>query len=173
MIRLASMATAGDGYLNFMGNEFGHPEWIDFPREGNNWSYKYARRQWSLRDDTNLRYRFLAEFDKAMIALARQEKFFDCEPFALSINNEAQVLIFKRGDIVFFFNFNPSESFPDYAIEIDKGHYRIILNSDSPAFNGFDRIDENYSYPTHTYYKKHLLKVYLPSRIAFVMKKVE
>jgi 1,4-alpha-glucan branching enzyme len=172
MIRLASLTTAGNGYLNFMGNEFGHPEWIDFPREGNNWSYKYARRQWSLRDDTNLRYRFLAEFDKAMIALARQENFFDDEPFALSINNEAQVLIFKRGDIVFFFNFNPSESFTDYAIEIDRGHYRIILNSDSPAFGGFDRIDENYLYPTHSYYKQHLLKVYLPSRIAFVMKRI-
>ncbi|MDR1595125.1 MAG: alpha amylase C-terminal domain-containing protein [Prevotellaceae bacterium] len=172
MIRLASLATAGNGYLNFMGNEFGHPEWIDFPREGNNWSYKYARRQWSLRDDTNLRYRFLAEFDKAMISIVRQENFFDYEPFALSINNEAQVLIFKRGDIVFFFNFNPNESFTDYAIEIDKGSYTIILNSDSPTFNGFDRIDENYPYPTHTYYKQQLLKVYLPARTAFVMKKL-
>jgi 1,4-alpha-glucan branching enzyme len=114
----------------------------------------------------------LAEFDKAMIFLAGQEKFFEYEPFALSINNEAQVMIFKRGDIVFFFNFNPRESFTDYAIEIDKGNYRIILNSDSLAFNGFGRIDENYSYPTHTYYKQHLLKVYLPSRTAFVMKKM-
>ncbi|MDR2027723.1 MAG: alpha amylase C-terminal domain-containing protein [Prevotellaceae bacterium] len=173
MIRLASIATAGNGYLNFMGNEFGHPEWIDFPREGNGWSYKYARRQWSLRDDTNLRYRFLAEFDKAMIFLARQEIFFEYDPFALSINNEAQVLIFKRGDTVFFFNFNPVESFTDYAIDIDKGKYKIILNSDSPLFNGFDRVDENYLYPTHAYYKQHLLKVYLPSRTAFVMKKVE
>jgi 1,4-alpha-glucan branching enzyme len=172
MIRLASMATAGNGYLNFMGNEFGHPEWIDFPRQGNDWSYKYARRQWSLRDDANLRYRFLAEFDKAMIALARQENFFEHKPFAVSINNEAQVMIFKRGDLVFFFNFNPVESFTDYAVATDKGYYRIILNSDSPAFNGFDRIDENYLYPTHVYYKQHLLKVYLPSRIAFVMKKM-
>ncbi|MDR2382652.1 MAG: alpha amylase C-terminal domain-containing protein [Prevotellaceae bacterium] len=171
MIRLASIATAGNGYLNFMGNEFGHPEWIDFPREGNNWSLKYARRQWSLEDDSNLRYRFLAEFDKAMIALAKQENFFDHKPFALSVNNEAQVLIFKRGDIVFFFNFNPTESFTDYAIEIDKGQYDIILNSDSPAFNGFGRIDENCGYPAHAYYKKHLLKVYLPSRTAIVMKK--
>jgi 1,4-alpha-glucan branching enzyme len=173
MIRLASISTAGNGYLNFMGNEFGHPEWIDFPRQGNNWSYKYARRQWSLRDDTNLKYRFQAEFDKAMISLARTENFFDCEPFALSVNVKAQVLIFKRGDIIFFFNFNPDESFTDYAIEIDKGNYRIILNSDSPAFNGFDRIDENYPYSTHTYYKQHLLKVYIPSRVAFVMKKIE
>ncbi|MDR0699133.1 MAG: alpha amylase C-terminal domain-containing protein [Tannerella sp.] len=173
IIRLASIATAGNGYLNFMGNEFGHPEWIDFPREGNKWSYKYSRRQWSLRDDTNLRYRFLAEFDKAMIALARQENFFQYEPFALSINNEAQVLIFKRGDTVFFFNFNPNESFTDYAIEIDRGYYKIILNSDSPAFNGFDRIDDSYPYPTHVYRKQHLLKVYIPSRTAFVMKKIE
>jgi 1,4-alpha-glucan branching enzyme len=173
MIRLACIATAGNGYLNFMGNEFGHPEWIDFPREGNQWSYKYARRQWSLKEDTNLRYRFLAEFDKAMINLFRQKNVFEYEPFALSINNEAQVLIFKRGNIVFFFNFNPTESFTDYAIEIDKGNYRIILNSDSTAFNGFDRIDENYPYRTHVYYKKHLLKVYIPSRTAFVMEKVE
>ncbi|MDR1169794.1 MAG: alpha amylase C-terminal domain-containing protein [Prevotellaceae bacterium] len=172
MIRLASISTAGNGYLNFMGNEFGHPEWIDFPRQGNNWSYRYARRQWSLRDDANLRYRFLAEFDRAMISLVRQENVFDCEPFALSINNDAQVLIFKRGDIVFFFNFNPVESFTDYAVEIDRGNYRIVLNSDAPVFNGFDRIDENYPYSTLTYYKQHLLKVYLPSRVAFVMKKI-
>jgi 1,4-alpha-glucan branching enzyme len=172
IIRLMSVATAGNGYLNFMGNEFGHPEWIDFPREGNNWSYKYARRQWSLRDDTNLRYRFLAEFDKAMISVIKQERIFDYEPFAISQNNDAQVLIFKRGDILFFFNFNPFQSFTDYAIETDKGSYEIILNSDSPLFNGFGRIDENYLYPTHLYYKKHLLKVYLPSRTAFVMKKI-
>jgi 1,4-alpha-glucan branching enzyme len=172
MIRLASVATAGNGYLNFMGNEFGHPEWIDFPRQGNEWSYKYARRQWSLRDDINLRYRFLAEFDKAMISLVKHENIFDYEPFALSINNEAQVLVFRRGDIVFFFNFNPTESFTNYAVETDKGNYRIILNSDSMIFNGFDRIDENYPYSTHVYYKQHLLKVYLPSRTAFVMKKI-
>jgi len=172
IIRLMSIATAGNGYLNFMGNEFGHPEWIDFPREGNNWSYKYARRQWSLRDDTNLRYRFLAEFDKAMISVVKQERIFDYEPFAISQNNEAQVLIFKRGDLLFFFNFNPAQSFTDYAIETDKGCYEIILNSDSPSFNGFDRIDEKYHYPTHLYYKKYLLKVYLPSRTAFVMKKI-
>ncbi|MDR1129441.1 MAG: alpha amylase C-terminal domain-containing protein [Prevotellaceae bacterium] len=172
MIRLASLATAGNGYLNFMGNEFGHPEWIDFPRQGNNWSYKYARRQWSLRDDSNLRYRYLAEFDKAMISLARQENFFDHEPFALSVNQKAQVLVFKRGDTLFFFNFNPTQSFADYAVETDEGSYEIILNSDSPSFNGFDRIGDNYPYHTHPYYKQHLLKVYLPSRTAVVMKKL-
>ncbi|MDR0384787.1 MAG: alpha amylase C-terminal domain-containing protein, partial [Prevotellaceae bacterium] len=172
MIRLASIATAGNGYLNFMGNEFGHPEWIDFPRQGNNWSYKYARRQWSLRDDTNLRYRFLAEFDKAMISIAAHERFFDSAPLALSVNNDAQTLIFKRGDIIFLFNFNPRESFADYAVETDRGNYKIILNSDSPEFGGFDRIDENCPYPTHTYYKQNLLKVYLPSRVALVMKKI-
>ncbi|MDR1887578.1 MAG: alpha amylase C-terminal domain-containing protein, partial [Prevotellaceae bacterium] len=131
-----------------------------------------ARRQWSLRDDTNLRYRFLAEFDKAMIALVKREKIFEYEPFAIALNNEAQVLIFKRGDIVFFFNFNPVQSFTDYAIDTDKGQYRIILNSDSPSFNGFGRIDEDCPYPTHPYHARHLLKVYLPARTAVVMKKV-
>jgi 1,4-alpha-glucan branching enzyme len=172
MIRLASLATAGNGYLNFMGNEFGHPEWIDFPRQGNGWSYKYARRQWSLQDDTNLRYRYLAAFDKAMIALVKQERFLEHEPFALSINNAAQILVFKRGDVIFFFNFNPVKSFTDYAVETDSGNYEIVLNSDSPDFNGFDRIDENYSYQTHLYCKQHLLKVYLPARTAVVMKKL-
>jgi 1,4-alpha-glucan branching enzyme len=56
MIRLITFALGGEGYLTFMGNEFGHPEWIDFPREGNNWSYHYAIRRWDIADDNNLRY---------------------------------------------------------------------------------------------------------------------
>ncbi len=62
MIRFITLATAGNGYLNFMGNEFGHPEWIDFPREGNNWSFHFARRQWHLADDPDLKYQFLCPF---------------------------------------------------------------------------------------------------------------
>ncbi|MDR0558570.1 MAG: alpha amylase C-terminal domain-containing protein [Prevotellaceae bacterium] len=172
MIRLASIATAGNGYLNFMGNEFGHPEWIDFPREGNNWSYKYARRQWSLADDKNLRYRFLANFDRKMIAVAKKEKFFNHRPFALVQNNEAQILIFKRGDILFLFNFNPSKSFAEYVFETDSGKYKIILDSDSPDFDGFGRIDTKQIYITEQSEGKHFLSIYLPSRTATVMKKV-
>jgi|TARA_B110001450_G_scaffold246123_1_gene259899 1,4-alpha-glucan branching enzyme len=66
MIRLLTASLGGDAYLNFMGNEFGHPEWIDFPREGNNNSYHYCRRQWSLFDNQDLRYSQLGEWDKAM-----------------------------------------------------------------------------------------------------------
>ncbi|MDR1895273.1 MAG: alpha amylase C-terminal domain-containing protein [Prevotellaceae bacterium] len=172
IIRLASLATAGNGYLNFMGNEFGHPEWIDFPRQGNNWSYRYARRQWSLSEDSNLKYRFLAEFDKAMIAIAKNENIFEYRPFAIVQHTDDQVLIFNRGKALFMFNFNPTKSFTDYAFEIDRGEYEIILNSDSPLFGGFNRVDDNYIYPTHPYLKKHLLKVYLPSRTVIVMKKV-
>lgn len=32
MIRLLTFSLGSKAYLNFMGNEFGHPEWIDFPR---------------------------------------------------------------------------------------------------------------------------------------------
>lgn len=103
MIRLMTIATAGDGYLNFMGNEFGHPEWIDFPREGNNWSYEHARRLWSLVDDKDLRFRFLNEFDKAMISLAKKDGFFKPIPLPVVRDNERQILVFRRGAYLFVF----------------------------------------------------------------------
>ena len=113
MIRLVTLGTAGGGYLNFMGNEFGHPEWIDFPREGNNWSYKYARRQWHLADDENLRFKFLNNFDRAMIDIANEKKLLDYELIALDRNNDGQVLAFERNNCIFVFNFNPMRSFTD------------------------------------------------------------
>ena len=171
MIRLASISTAGNGYLNFMGNEFGHPEWIDFPREGNNWSYHYARRLWSLKEDTKLRYRFLAAFDKAMIKAMRKENIFKYKPFVIVQNTHDQVLVFKRGDILFLFNFNPTNSFFDYSFEIDKGEYKIILNSDSQNFDGFNRIDDKCVFPTNEKSGKNMLSVYLPARTALVMKR--
>lgn len=173
MIRLLTISTAGNAYLNFMGNEFGHPEWIDFPREGNGWSYQYARRQWSLRTDPKLRYRFLAEFDKAMIALVRKENILKHLPYAIVQDNEDQMLVFKRGNVVFLFNFNPQKSFFDYGFRIDKGSYRIVLSSDNARFNGFNRIDETIVYPTSEVNREHWLKVYLPARTALVLKKME
>lgn len=173
MIRLASIATAGNGYLNFMGNEFGHPEWIDFPREGNEWSYQYARRQWSLAEDTKLRYRFLKSFDKAMIAMVKNENLFAGSPIVILRHIDDQVLVFGRGDVLFFFNFNPSKSFTDYPVEIDKGDYKIILDSDSSLFDGFDRIDDTKTYTTHFCSDKHVLKTYLPTRTAIVMKRID
>ena len=115
MIRLVTMATAGDGYLNFMGNEFGHPEWIDFPREGNGWSYKYARRQWSLAEPDYLRYKYLLNFDNAMIRLGKSEDILSGRPELLVQDEEKKILVFKRINCIFAFNFNPCLSFSDYG----------------------------------------------------------
>ncbi|MDR1023982.1 MAG: alpha amylase C-terminal domain-containing protein [Prevotellaceae bacterium] len=173
LIRFATLATAGNGYLNFMGNEFGHPEWIDFPREGNGWSYHYARRQWSLADDTNLRYRFLLAWDKAAIALVKKEKIYSERPFAIVQNSIDQTLIFRRGGTIFAFNFNPTKSFTGYGFEVDAGKYKAILCSDSKMFGGFERIDEKIPYFTACESGKHILKLYLPSRAAVALKKFE
>lgn len=176
MIRLVTIATAGGGYLNFMGNEFGHPEWIDFPREGNNWSYKYARRQWSLRDNPLLKYHYLSDFDREMISLVRNENIF-AEPFPYKFlsHEEDQVLAFKRKGLLFVFNFNPQRSFTDYGIPVDPGSYRIVLNSDDTEFGGYGLVD-----PSITYYpvkpgkivsaRPYYLRLYLPSRTALVLK---
>ncbi|MDR0418840.1 MAG: alpha amylase C-terminal domain-containing protein [Prevotellaceae bacterium] len=173
LIRMVSLSTAGNGYLNFMGNEFGHPEWIDFPRLGNNWSYQYARRQWDLADDTNLKYRFLQAWDRAMIKLAKKEKIFTNRPFVIVQNNYDQILVFKRGDIVFAFNFNPTNSFTDYGFDIDPGKYKMFLSSDDKKFGGFDRIDAKQEHLTIPSKDKNLLKLYLPCRSVQILKKVD
>ena len=121
MIRLVTLATAGDGYLTFMGNEFGHPEWIDFPREGNGWSYKYARRQWSLCKPDYLRYKYLMNFDSDMIHLFREENLLDSKPELIVADEEKKVLIFRRKNFIFAFDFNPSESFFGYAFDAPAG----------------------------------------------------
>ena len=171
MIRLVSLATAGDGYLNFMGNEFGHPEWIDFPREGNDWSYKYARRQWNLSDNKELRYYLLNEFDKAMIKLVSDEKILASKPTAILQNMSDQVLIFERGSLIFIFNFNPVTSFTDYGFVALSGEYKIVLNSDNNKFGGFNRNNDDVNPQTQNENNVNMLKLYLPSRSATVIKK--
>lgn len=108
MIRLVTIATAGNGYLNFMGNEFGHPEWIDFPRIGNNWSYQYARRQWSL-NNAQLKYYELGMFDRTMLSTIIKNDLFDDSPNLLYQNIEYSILIFKRNDLLFIFNFGNND----------------------------------------------------------------
>ena len=149
MIRLVTMATAGDGYLNFMGNEFGHPEWIDFPREGNGWSYKYARRQWSLAEPDYLRYKYLLNFDNAMIRLGKSEDILSGRPELLVQDEEKKILVFKRINCIFAFNFNPCLSFSDYGFS---------MAEKSP--NGNRKYD-------------HTLYLYLPCRCAIVLKKID
>jgi 1,4-alpha-glucan branching enzyme len=175
MIRLITISTSGGGYLNFMGNEFGHPEWIDFPRQGNNWSYHYARRQWSLVDNSALKYKFLGAFDEEMIRLIRNEKVMEDQwPKLISANKGDQVLFFERGLLVFAFNFNPTKSFTDYGFGVEPGKYKIMLNSDSGEFGGQGLVDSSllyYSLPDQSAAPRQMLKIYLPARTALVFKR--
>jgi len=172
MIRLATLATAGYGYLNFMGNEFGHPEWIDFPRTGNNWSYHYARRQWHLRDDQNLIYHFLADFDKAMIELARLTGLLEDGNLRLTVEHcDDKVLAFQRAGLIFIFNFHPDKSYTDYAVEAFANEYRLVLDTDSACFGGHNRVIPNQTYIAKINRgERAFVKVYLPSRTALVLR---
>ncbi|MEE4117171.1 MAG: alpha amylase C-terminal domain-containing protein [Marinilabiliaceae bacterium] len=175
MIRLFTLSTGQSGYLNFMGNEFGHPEWIDFPREGNNWSFKYARRQWSLADNQGLRYRMLNLFDRAMIQMVRDENLFGTgqpEKIYSSVND--CIIAFSRAGLLFIFNFHPHNSYTGYRIPVS-GRFRIILNSDKSEFGGQDRIDTGILYLSQRPEGSHLntppdLPLYLPARTALVFK---
>ncbi len=177
MIRLVTASTINGGYLNFMGNEFGHPEWIDFPREGNGWSYKYARRQWSLVDDKDLLYHYLGDFDRAMLETIKSEEAFNETPVQEIWHNDGdQVLAYMRGDLVFVFNFSPARSFADYGFLVPAGAYDVVLNTDNPAFGGFGLTDDSITHFTNydTLYaadKKEWLKLYIPARSAVVLRK--
>ncbi len=173
MIRLVTLGTAGGAYLNFMGNEFGHPEWIDFPRAGNNWSYHYARRQWRLRDDPSLVYHCLADFDRAMIALAKAARLLEQPPPLLRVEHCANLVLgFERAGLLFLFNFHPARSYPDYGVETSPGKYALALNTDSPQFGGHALVAENQAYRTQPDGAgRHWVKVYLPSRTALVLRR--
>lgn len=177
MIRLATLSCAGGAYLNFMGNEFGHPEWIDFPREGNNWSYTHARRQWSLEDNKDLKYCWLSDFDREMITLVRKSKLIDIpEVNWVYDHKEDQILVYSRGKYLFVFNFNPNQSCVDYGIPLASSTYKIVLNTDNGYFGGQNRIDDSLLYSTtddggpegH-----HYLCLYIPARTAMVLEKQE
>lgn len=175
MIRLFTITLGGNAYLNFMGNEFGHPDWIDFPREGNNWSYQYARRMWSLVENRDLKYHFLREFDVEMIRLVERYDLFK-EEQAKQINMDAdnKTLIFERAGLIFIFNFHPSHSVPDYAFPVrEPGKYRIILNSDNKKYGGHERIDEKTAFFTQTKKTGIFLQIYNTNRTAMVLMKDE
>ncbi|MEE4259813.1 MAG: alpha amylase C-terminal domain-containing protein [Bacteroidales bacterium] len=174
MIRLFTIALGGQAYMNFMGNEFGHPEWIDFPREGNNWSYKYCRRQWSLVDNPELKYQYLAAFDKAMIEVIKANKIMS-SLFGNQLNmDEAnKTIAFERNHLIFVFNFHPHNSIPDYKFPVPKsGAYRLILNSDDVAFGGLGRIDPNTTYISKNDGSGNKLSIYNTNRTAQVFERV-
>ena len=159
-----------------MGNEFGHPEWIDFPREGNGWSYKYARRQWNLVDNKELDYHFLSDFDKAMIQVVKGEKHFNLTPVQEVWHNDGdQVLAFKRGGLVFVFNFSPVKSYTDYGFLVPTGEYEVVLNTDAKDFGGNGLADDSVKHftnydPLYDKEGKGWLKLYIPARSALVLR---
>ena len=174
LIRLITLSTAGNGYLNFMGNEFGHPEWIDFPREGNNWSFKYARRQWHLVDDDNLKYRFLANFDRDMILLAKRFRLLESSgPHLLYEHSDDKVIVFRRAELVFVFNFHPARSYTDYCFEATPGKYQMVFNSDATEYGGHSRLIPNQCHLTLNdplkQQNRNMLSLYIPNRTALVL----
>ena len=179
MIRLVTLATINGGYLNFMGNEFGHPEWIDFPREGNGWSYKYARRQWDLVDREDLKYKFLNAFDNAMVETVSSQYNFQSLPVEkLWEKDDDQILAFRRGDLVFVFNWSPNRSFADYGFLAPAGEYEVVLDSDRHEFGGYDNIDDKVHHfttpdPLYSPSGKGWLKLYIPARTAMVLRFVK
>ena len=181
MARLATAALNGGAYLNFMGNEFGHPEWIDFPRAENGWSYHHARRLWSLRDDPNLRFKGLADFDETMLAALKKSRSLfgggaSAIPTKLVANEPDKVLAFVRGDLLFVFNFNPVKSFEDYGVIVPPASdWKHAFDTDEPRFEGQGRIMPGMTYsPSLVLDRGELvqqIKLYLPARTAIVLRR--
>jgi 1,4-alpha-glucan branching enzyme len=160
-----------------MGNEFGHPEWIDFPREGNNWSYKYARRQWHLAEQKDLKYYCLLDFDREMVKLHHDFRILDKFPVnRIYQNSNDKIVAYMRGELLFVYNFHPTLSFTDYGLPVT-GRFSIILDSDDPAFDGFNRVDRSKVYISMRKAERSILNaplylyLYLPSRTALVLKR--
>ena len=173
MIRLITHGLGGEGYLNFEGNEFGHPEWLDFPREGNNNSYHYARRQFNLPDDQLLRYRFLNEFDSNMQWTEQKYGWLHSPQAYVSLKNEQdKVIVFERAGLLWIFNFHPSQSYTDYRVGVEHaGTYQIVVDTDKSAFGGFGRNVEGTRFFTTAFEwngRKNFAQVYLPTRTAIV-----
>ena len=171
MIRLFTISLGGNAWLNFMGNEFGHPEWIDFPRQENDWSYKHARRQWSLVDDENLKFGWLNEFDKEMLKFIKENDIMNAEPaWLMNADEEHKTIVFERNNLMFVFNWG-SESIPDYEINVkNTGDYEIIFSSDDKDFGGFENIDKKVVFPSEYRDGQVFMKIYNVSRTAVIYK---
>lgn len=167
LIRLATLALGGEGWLNFMGNEFGHPEWLDFPREGNGWSYHYCRRQWSLVDNPDLKYGWLAGFDRALMTLARETRLLESPPAqCLHLDHERKILVAERANLIFVFNFSVDRSEFGYPFRVPvPGVRELVLDTDLPLFGGHGRVDHAIDYPPD---ESGVMRVYTPSRSGLV-----
>ena len=174
LIRLVTMTLGGEGYLTFMGNEFGHPEWIDFPREGNGWSHHYCRRQWSLADNPRTKFPYLNAFDKAMLSMAKATRLLTGQTQYLHIDHSSKILAYRRGEAVVLLNFHPSRSLTDFFLPTGKpGAYQVILSTDDESFGGQNRVSNTYVYHTQeSTAGAHGIRIYIPSRCAVVLKKL-
>ncbi len=170
MIRLFTLAGGGEGYLNFMGNEFGHPEWIDFPREGNGWSFHYCRRQWSLKENDLLKYQWLNDFDADMIRLAQECGLFRQNMADLLLNKQPEkTLVFRRSGLVFAFNFHPTLSLTNVLVPVPgAGEYTVALCTDDKKYGGWEQV-AHITYPTKLFDGQHYIELYLPARTAVVL----
>ncbi|MBF0443679.1 MAG: alpha amylase C-terminal domain-containing protein [Oligoflexales bacterium] len=173
LIRLVTFAAGGEGYLNFMGNEFGHPQWIDFPREGNGWSYHWARRQWNLIDHKELRYHRIGNFDRDMVTLCKESLSHRYSSYVLS-NVGDQVLAFSRGDLYYFFNFSLHNSYADYGIRVPIGDYELVISSDDVEYDGQGRVLKPQTYSTLNDDDPYngWIRLYLPTQTALVLRKI-
>lgn len=174
MIRLITHALGGEAYLNFIGNEFGHPEWLDFPRAGNNSSYHYARRQWNLVDDELLKYKFLNNWDAAMNHTEEKYGWLHADPGYVSWKHEDdKIIVFERAGLLFIFNFHHSKSFADYKVGLNgEGKFMIVLCSDDSEFGGHNRLDKSVPHFTNKEGyagRRHSIQVYIPSRTCIVL----
>ncbi len=174
LLRLITISLGGEGYLNFIGNEFGHPEWIDFPRLGNDWSYKYARRQWHLADNPELKYKYLLDFDEVMVKTMKENHVLEALPAKpLNMDSSNNVMVYERNNLIFVLNFSPNNSIPNYRFIVPSGgKYKVVLNSDEPKFGGFDRVDSKMTYETVNEGGSHILSIYTTNRTGLVLKKV-
>ena len=173
MIRLFTLAGGGEGYLNFMGNEFGHPEWIDFPREGNGWSFHYCRRQWSLVNNEFLKYGWLADFDKDMVKVTKVYRIFEQKmPDLLLLKNPEQTIVFYRHGLIFAFNFSPNQSLTNVLVPIfDEQDYEIALCSDDFCYGG-NGLVHHITYPHKKFDGQNYIEIYIPARTAIVLKPI-
>lgn len=176
MFRFLVLLLGGEGYLNFIGNEWGHPEWVDFPREGNNFSFKHARRLWSLSKDEKLKFKFLLDFEKKMIELFNTKHFdrnFRLE--YLKVNDHKKIITFIRDSIIYAFNFHPTKSFENLQINAHKENkYKLIFSSDDIEFGGFNRLDKSVLYPViKNNHGENQISIYLPARTALAFEKIE
>ena len=173
MLRLITATLGGEGYLTFMGNEFGHPEWIDFPREGNGWSYHYCRRQWSLADNPELKYHYLNDFEKTMVKLAKSARVLSGNDTQLALDNEGKTLVYRKGGAVFAYNFHPVNSYDGCWLPMpEAGDYDVIMSTDDFCFGGQGRIWHQ-RYTTQEVNGKPGISIYLPSRTALVLRKAD